>query len=394
MEHKPDSDVAVVGAGLAGLIAAIAAAQAGASTTLFAPPFAGADWRTTALLGGSVRALAGLGLWGVLKPRAAPLAHLRLVDATRNLLRAPEVTFHASELGLDTFGFNIENEILREALQAAAARAPNLTIARQPVDAVLADTTGVTLRTGGGEHRAPVVLAADGRNSICREAAGIAVTRTAFSQIALTMNLKHRRPHGDASTEFHTERGPFTLVPLPGERSSLVWVTDPASAEHVTALADGELAREIERRAHSILGSMEIEGARGKFPIESVIARRFAQRRIVLIGDAGHVLPPIGAQGLNLGIRDAMTVAELVRQAKHEHADPGGDALLAAYDRVRQADVRSRSFAVEMMNRSLLSGFLPVHALRGLGLQFAASFGPLRRMLMQQGLGPEPVSPR
>jgi 2-octaprenyl-6-methoxyphenol hydroxylase len=179
---------------------------------------------------------------------------------------------------------------------------------------------------------------------------------------------------------------------LPGERSSLVWVTDPPSAEMFASLDDAALAREIERRAHSILGSMEIDGGRGKFPIESIAARRFAQQRIVLAGDAGHLLPPIGAQGLNLGIRDAVAIADLVRQAKLDGADLGGDALLNAYDSARQADVRSRSFAVEMVNRSLLSDFLPVHALRGLGLQFAASFGPLRRLLMRQGLGPEPAS--
>jgi 2-octaprenyl-6-methoxyphenol hydroxylase len=134
---------------------------------------------------------------------------------------------------------------------------------------------------------------------------------------------------------------------------------------------------------------MEIDGARGRFPIESILARNFAQRRVVLVGDAGHVLPPIGAQGLNLGIRDAVAVSELIAEVRRDGADPGGDAMLDAYDRARQADVHSRSFAVEMMNRSLLSDFLPVHALRGLGLQFAASFGPLRRALMRQGIGPD-----
>jgi 2-octaprenyl-6-methoxyphenol hydroxylase len=392
MDRMAESEIAVVGAGLAGLIAAIAAAKAGASTTLFAPPAAAADRRTTALLGGSVQALEHLGVWQVLRAHAAPLARLRLVDVTHNLVRAPEVTFHASELGLDAFGFNIENEVLGEALRAAAACLPNLTITDRLVEAVLPDAETVTLRTGEGGHRARLLVAADGRNSICREAAGIAVTRTEFPQTALTMNLKHRRPHDDTSTEFHTETGPFTLVPLPGERSSLVWVTDPPSAEMFASLDDAALAREIERRAHSILGSMEIDGGRGKFPIESIAARRFAQQRIVLAGDAGHLLPPIGAQGLNLGIRDAVAIADLVRQAKLDGADLGGDALLNAYDSARQADVRSRSFAVEMVNRSLLSDFLPVHALRGLGLQFAASFGPLRRLLMRQGLGPEPAS--
>jgi 2-octaprenyl-6-methoxyphenol hydroxylase len=241
-----------------------------------------------------------------------------------------------------------------------------------------------------------LIVAADGRNSLCRSAAGIATSRRAFPQTALALSLRHRRSHQNISTEFHTETGPFTLVPLEGDmRSSLVWVVRPHEADAFLALSDAELGREAERRAHSMLGAMAVDGGRGSFPIAVEIAERLAARRIALIGEAGHVLPPIGAQGLNLGIRDAATVAELVADARRIGDDVGGDVLLEDYESRRRPDVRRCAVAVELMNRSLLTDFLPVHALRGFGLDVASRFGFARRALMRQGLGPfEDDAPR
>jgi 2-octaprenyl-6-methoxyphenol hydroxylase len=173
-----------------------------------------------------------------------------------------------------------------------------------------------------------------------------------------------------------------------------VWVVEPDEAEDLLARDDAALAFEIERRAFSILGKMEIESGRGAFALAIEIAKRFAERRIVLVGEAGHVLPPIGAQGLNLGIRDAATIAELVADARRAGTDAGGDEVLTAYDERRRPDIRSRALAVEMMNRSLLTDFLPVHAVRGLGLELVARFGFLRRRLMQAGLGQSDDAPR
>jgi 2-octaprenyl-6-methoxyphenol hydroxylase len=388
------AEAAVVGGGPSGLIAALALAAAGVETVLVAPP-AGPDRRTTALLDSSVRVLEALGVWPKLLPHAAPLAHLRLVDATRRLLRAPEVKFDAAEIGLEAFGFNIENERLREALHAAVNETRKLRIVAAAVTALSPEARSVELRHPGGIERVQLVAAADGRDSICRKAAGIAMQRREFPQTALALNLRHARPHGSVSTEFHTESGPFTLVPLPGKRSSLVCVVEPEEAHALLRLDDTALAREIERRAHSILGRMEIDGGRGVFPLSMEIAACFAGRRIALVGEAGHVLPPIGAQGLNLGIRDAATLAELVADARRAGEDIGGDQVLSAYDRRRRADVRSRALAVELMNRSLLTNFLPVHALRGFGLELAARFGFIRRRLMREGLGPhEEAAPR
>jgi 2-octaprenyl-6-methoxyphenol hydroxylase len=382
------AEIAVVGGGPSGLVAALALAQSGAETVLFAPP-PPQDRRTTALLDGSVRVLAALGIWPALLPQAAPLMRLRLVDATRRLIRAPEVLFEADELGLEAFGYNIENETLRRELRAAAERQPNLRIVEAAVTAVEPGAVAVALRAGETTLSVKLVVAADGRNSPCRKAAGIATDRREFPQSALAVNLRHSRPHGNISTEFHTESGPFTLVPLPGERSSLVWVQDPENARAMLALDDTALGREIEKRAHSMLGRMEPEPGRGSFPLAIEIARTLARDRIALVGEAGHVLPPIGAQGLNLGIRDAATIAELAADASRAGEDPGGDAVMDAYEARRRPDLRKRALAVELMNRSLLSDFLPVHALRGFGLDLAARFGFFRRTLMREGLGPD-----
>ena len=378
------ADIAVVGGGPAGLVAALALAASGRDTLLLAPRPPHADRRTTALLDGSVQILRNLGAWQALADKAAPLKFLRLVDATKRILRAPEALFDCAELGLEAFGYNIENETLREALLAKCRNMPHLRIVEEPADRVIPDEKGVTLSIGGRDERVRLVAAADGRKSLCREAAGIAMIARSLPQAALVLNFKHTAPHHDTSTEFHTESGPFTFAPLIGDRSSMVCVVTPDEAEALRAMSDNELEREVERRAHSILGRMTADSPRGIFPLRTEIAEHFGARRIALIGEAGHVLPPIGAQGLNLGIRDAATIAELVAAAD----DPGSDEALREYDRRRAGDVRGRTRFVDFANRSLMSDFLPLHAARGLGLYLANRSGIVRRALMRQGLGP------
>jgi 2-octaprenyl-6-methoxyphenol hydroxylase len=384
---KRDFGVAVVGGGPAGLVAALALGTAGVETLLFAPPVA-PDRRTTALLDGSVQALRALGVWDELAGRSAPLEKLRLVDGTSRILRAPEVLFESSELDLEAFGYNIENDVLRSGLRAAIERVPSIRVIGEAVESIVPTDGQLHLGTSADEWQIDLAVGADGRNSICRQAAGIVTERREFPQTALTVNLRHSRPHGGISTEFHTETGPLTLVPLPGQRSSLVWVVAPQQAEELKSLNDEALALEIERRAHSILGQMEVDGTRGVFPLAIETANRLAAQRIALVGEAGHLLPPIGAQGLNLGIRDAVTIAELAGDAIRRGEDPGGAPVLAAYEDRRKVDVNARAIAVELFNRSLLSGFLPAHVARAAGLEVASRIGPLRRAIMRQGLGP------
>jgi 2-octaprenyl-6-methoxyphenol hydroxylase len=392
VEKNITAEVAVVGGGPAGLVSAIALKAAGVDTLLIAPPPED-DHRTTALLAGSVTALATLGVWQTCRPHAAPLVTMRIVDDTQRLLRAPEVAFTATEIGLDAFGQNIEN---RHLIAALSARAAELDLGRvaETALAVASDRAGVTIELANGTARVRLAIGADGQRSLCRAAAGIGTDRRAYPQTALTLNLAHARPHRGTATEFHTESGPFTLVPLPGRRSSLVCVLDPTRAAVLAAATDAELSAEIERRAHSLLGKMSVEPGRGLFPLAVETAHSFARERIALVGEAAHVVPPIGAQGLNLGLRDAATLAELVADARRQNTDVGSPSVLARYNAQRRADVTSRRIAVDLLNRSLLTDFFPVQSVRGLSLFLVDRIGPLRRALMREGVTPAASQPR
>jgi 2-octaprenyl-6-methoxyphenol hydroxylase len=388
-------EVAVIGAGPAGLTAAIALASAGIETALVSKRPARPDNRTTALLAGSVRALETLGVWELCRNQAAPLETIRIIDDTRRLIRAPEVEFHAAEIGLEAFGHNIENRHLVAALDRRAASLPQLTRIEEPAAAIEVEPDRVRIRLGDESRLdARLVIGADGRHSLCRAAAGILTDAFDYGQAALTLNLRHTRPHAGVSTEFHTESGPFTLVPLPDMRSSLVCVVDSSEAQRLGSLPAPALAEEIETRAHSILGRIAPEADPGIFPLGVETARNISAHRIALVGEAAHVLPPIGAQGLNLGLRDAATIAELAVAACQAGRDPGSMEVLAGYERSRRADATTRTFAVDLLNRSLLTDFLPVQGMRGLGLYLIDRVAPLRRALMREGVAPALAAPR
>lgn len=400
---KPDElsgslrvDAAVVGGGAVGLAAALALARHGVETAILAPPGPPADGRTVALLKGSVDFLRAIGAWDHLAAEAAPLASLRIVDDTGSLFRPPPVRFDASEIGLEAFGWNVENAQLLAALRAVCERTPGLTVLERPADAFSTDAARATLTLHGGVRvEARLAVAADGAHSMVREAAGIPVRRWSYPQSALTTLLRHERPHEDISTEFHTREGPFTLVPLPGgRRSSLVWVARTDEAERLAALDDAALGRAIETRAHSMLGRVTVEGPRGIVPMRGASAGRLVARRVALAGEAAHVFPPIGAQGLNLGLRDAAVLCETIAAARERGDDPGWEAVLRGYEAARKPDVTTRAIAVDVMNRSLLSGLLPLDLARGAGLLALSIAGPLRRLVMREGLLPHIGTPR
>jgi 2-octaprenyl-6-methoxyphenol hydroxylase len=381
-------EVAVVGGGPVGLTAAVALAAAGIETALVGPQLE-PDHRTTALLLSSVTALETLGVWERCRSAAAPLRALRIVDDTSRLIRAPEVLFRASEIGQEAFGHNIENRRLTAALEAHAPEMNALVRISERAAAIEPGERAVAIHTSSGSRvEARLAIGADGRDSLCRRSAGIEADARRYPQTAFALNLTHSRHHEHISTEFHTEQGPFTLVPLPDRRSSLVWVTGPHEATRLACLDDGALSVEIERRAHSILGKTTVEPGRGTFALGIVQARRLAGRRIVLIGEAAHMLPPIGAQGLNLGLRDAAAIAELIVAGRRRGADVGSEELLGRYERVRQADVMSRMLAVDLLNRTLLTDFLPMQGARGLSLYLIDRIPPLRRALMREGVFP------
>jgi 2-octaprenyl-6-methoxyphenol hydroxylase len=394
--RSPDRvcDVLVAGAGLAGLTASIALARAGFDVVCCGVDERMASGRTVAMLDRSVAYLDCLAIWPAVAPRAAAMRALRMIDDTGALFPPRPIEFRSSEIGLETFGWNVENDSMADALGESADATPGLDRVRASVAAYRFGTDAALARLSDGRTiAAALVVGADGRTSPARRAADIETRVHAYPQTALTVILRHRLPHRDFSTEFHTREGPFTLVPLPAtpeasHRSSLVWVMANEAARRREALDDETLAGEIERQARSILGAMRVEGRRGVFPMVRQVVPRITAKRLALIGDAAHAFPPIGAQGLNLGLRDVEAISARAAEARAEGRDIGSPTVLAAYERARRSDIFMRTAFVDSLNRTLLAHFAPVDFARGAGLAALAAIGPLRRFVMRKGVAP------
>ncbi len=377
------TDVLVIGTGPVGYSAALALAQSGRKVALIGTHVLPArDGRTVALLDGSVNYLTSLGLWDAISATSAPLSVMRMLDDTGSLFRPPPVSFKASELGLKAFGYNVELTDLVRVLTDATKLNSDIVRVHGQVLNVNFHNTGDCIVTldSNTQWSAPLIVGADGRNSVVRRSAEIAIKEWSYPQTALTAILSHQRDHDDISTEFHTREGPFTLVPLPGRRSSLVWMMERSRAIYLASLDSHAFQLEVEKRAKSMLGKMVVEGLRGELPMSGMLSAAFSSGQAALVGEAAHLFPPIGAQGLNLGFRDVRSLAIALSKANVPNA-------LRNYDTDRRADITLRTLAVDLLNRSLLTDFLPLDLARSLGLLTIASLPPLRRLMMRRGAG-------
>ena len=391
-------DIVVSGGGIAGLAAAAAFGADGYSVLCLdpAPPVTdrnaeGADLRTTAFLQPAQAFLDEIGLWARLRDHAMPLQVMRIVDAGGEEPKA-RVTkeFNASDISDQPFGWNLPNWLLRREFVAHLQGLDTVTF-RAGVSTASLFTREAEARVGlsdGTKVRCKLVIAADGRNSPMRKAAGIDVQTTRFGQKALAFAVTHPIPHGNVSTEIHRTGGPFTFVPLPDldgrPSSAIVWMEEGPKAEALMALDTGAFEEAMTTRSCSLFGPLTLASRRPIWPIISQHADRLSGERIALVAEAAHVVPPIGAQGLNMSLKDLSVLRDLVRQSG---GDIGNRKTLDAYHQKRIADIRARVAGITLLNRTSMLSAQPLRDIRAKGLDALYTLKPVRTTLMQLGLG-------
>lgn len=391
-------DIFISGGGIAGLITAAAFGHAGFSVLLAdpAPPppdtaDPGADLRSTAFLQPARALFEEIGLWDVLAPHAVSLDALRIVDTTG---WPPEITesrsFSPADLGEDRFGWNLPNQVIHAETLRFIAKRPNIELALGTGFAAMLTRSREALVTlsDGRRLRARLVIGADGRGSPVREAARIGVKTIRYGQKVLAFTATHAEPHNNISTEIYNRGGAFTTVPLPDHAglpaSAIVWMNPGARAQSLARMPDAEFNAEMTLRAAALLGPMRRVGGLALWPVVTQRAAHLTAERTALVAEAAHVLPPIGAQGLNTSLHDVATLCDLAKAAPDAL---GTQTQLARYAKAREGDIALRARAIDLFNRICQSGQPPLQALRRAGLKATHDIAPLRRSIMRAGLG-------
>jgi len=399
--ERIDTDILVAGGGVAGLTATSVFGAAGFRTLCVdpVPPVtemqaSGADLRSTAFLLPSVALLKDCGLWDRLQAHAAPLRIMRLADAGGEAGVLREVAdFDAQEIGREAFGYNLPNWLLRREMVAHIDAQPNCRLeAPLAVARVTPRSTGALVQLSDGRQvAAKLVVAADGRNSLIREQLGIGVKKWRYGQKAVVFNVCCERPHQNVSTEIHRSGGPFTLVPLPDHDGNhycaVVWMETGPRAEELRDMAVEAFNAELNLRSCGILGNLKLEGKRLVWPIIAQRADRLDGPRTALLAEAAHVIPPIGAQGLNMSLADLTALRDLVVQARDQGKDIATPELLRRYHRSRWPDMAARVAGVDLLNRAAMAEDQSLRDLRRAGLKMLYALKPLRHVAMKAGLG-------
>ena len=394
---REHADIFISGGGLAGLIAAAAFGHAGFSVILADPGPADADpdqkdLRSTAYLQPAQSLLAEIGLWDTLQPLAVPLQALRIVDTIGD---PPELrderAFNSEDMGENPFGWNFLNWVMRAQVMDFLSKQHNITLKfGTGFKSMLTRTTGafVTL-TNGSQISTDLIVGADGRNSAVRSAAGIDAVTTRYGQKSLAFTATHVLPHNNVSTEIYHHGGPFTMVPLGDVNgvpaSAIVWMNEGRRSVDLAAMEPVLFNQEMNKRSANLFGPMELASERAVWPIITQRATHLAAERVALIAEAAHVLPPIGAQGLNTSLND---VIALVETASAQRDNLGAPAMLAAYAKARETDILRRTRIIDLFNRVTRSRDIGLQSLRLTGLKAAHDIAPLRKGLMRAGMGP------
>jgi 2-octaprenyl-6-methoxyphenol hydroxylase len=398
MQDIETTDILISGAGVAGLTAAAGFGSAGFKVICIdpTPPVtnadaAGADLRTTAFLQPARAVLEAAGLWQQIAPHAAALQIMRIVDAG-GTDPAPRLIkdFDATEISDQPFGWNFPNWLLRRELIARLAELPDVSFrpGTATAEVLTREAEARVTLSDGARIAARLLIGADGRTSPVRNALGIGAQTTRYGQKALVFSVTHAKPHDNISSEIHRSGGPFTLVPLPdrdGQPSSaVVWMEAGPEVLRLAALPVAEFEAEILARSAGVLGPLTLVTPRSVWPIISQIADRFSGERTALLAEAAHVVPPIGAQGLNMSLADLACLLDLAKAAPERLGDR---AMLDAYHKRRWPEVRARVAGIDLLNRSAMLGAPALRDLRAGALNALYTLAPLRRTLMKTGLG-------
>lgn len=387
-----ETEILVAGGGIAGMSAAARFASLGRDVVLVDPASAKGgvpDLRTTAFLQPAIRTLEQAGAWAAMCREAAALSTMRLVDAGgRERVVRKTADFTAAEVMDRPFGFNVANTAIREALEGRLEEAGVQSLREVAVTGTVERIdTRIARLSDGRQIAARLMIAADGRDSALREMAGLVARRWHYGQKALVFAVSHEAPHEGVSTEIHRTGGPLTLVPMPDRDgrpcSSVVWMVPGTRAARLAVLGPKALGAELTAETMGLFGALEVLGSHAVWPIIGQLATRLTAPRLALIAEAAHVIPPIGAQGLNMSLKDVETLAHLIGGSE----DPGAPPILARYQARRWPDMAARVAGVDMLNRAAQAEWQPLRDLRHLGLGAIHDIQPIRRLAMKLGLG-------
>lgn len=400
--HESEADVLIVGAGLVGATAALALGRAGLTVSVvdplappatFEPAF---DGRVSSIAYASARMLEALDLWDAEALAAQPILDMIVSDGTvRGGAASPFLHFDHNEIGLP-LGYLVENRHLRIALHRALAGLPNVCLLAPAAIAELRFLTHrVEARLADGRVvRAALCLAADGRDSPLRRQAGIKSIGWDYPQVGIVTSVAHERPHQGIAQQLFLPAGPFAILPMRGNRSSLVWTERADVAPGLLALDEAAFTAELRARFTDFLGAVQPVGPRWSYPLRLHLARRMVAPRLALIGDAAHAIHPIAGQGLNLGLRDVAALAEVLVEAVRLGLDPGAPDVLARYERWRRFDATAMAIGTDAINALFSNDLPPLRAARDAGLGLVDRIGPLRRLFMGLAGGDVGETPR
>jgi 2-octaprenyl-6-methoxyphenol hydroxylase len=387
-------DVLIAGGGFAGLALAIALRRAlgeSFTVTVADPAFAhekSRDMRASAIAAAARRLFEAVGAWQAAAPRAQPILDMVVTDSRLDdAVRPTFLTFGGEVEPGQPFAHMIENRDLIDAL-VAQAREAGVMLDATPVEDYVAGPRNVTVRLeGGGEIAARLLVGADGARSAVREKAGIPIHGWDYDQSAIVTTVAHERDHEGRAEEHFLPVGPFAMLPLTGKRCSIVWTETKQEAERIVALPDAEFHAELEKRFGLKLGDIEVAGPRRAFPLGLFTARNFVAERVALIGDAAHVIHPIAGQGLNMGLRDAAALAEVVADAARLGLDIAAADVLERYQRWRRFDTMAMGVATDGLNRLFSNNSDGLRALRDLGLGLVERMPALKRVFIREAAG-------